>query len=208
MDDGFQHLRLRRDLDIVLIDATCPFGFGHVLPRGLLREGPSALRSAQAIVITRADAVEASELTDLRQQLVALARRASVYTAAHRPTRLSDQNGDAHDLKELAGKRVLAFCGLANPQSFFNTLKGLGAELAAAQPFDDHALYGPRELGELEKLSGKTGAQIVITTQKDAVKLPLGWLSRPLWKLAVEMEVIEGRPELLARIDAALRGSP
>ncbi|MCJ7544982.1 MAG: tetraacyldisaccharide 4'-kinase, partial [Phycisphaerae bacterium] len=205
MDDGFQHLRVRRDLDIVLIDATCPFGFGHVLPRGLLREGPSALKSADAIVITRADAVDAADLAALRQRLAARVPRASLHTAAHRPTRLTDHNGEARPPSDLAGKRVLAFCGVGNPQSFFNTLKSLGAELAATQAFNDHTLYGPRELGELEKLGARTGAKIMITTQKDAVKLPLGWLSRPLWKLAVEMEIIDGRQELLARIQGALK---
>ena len=205
MDDGFQHLRLRRDLDIVLIDATCPFGFGHVLPRGLLREPLAALHAADVLIITHADAVDAAELADLREELVARTGRATIYAAAHRPTKLSDQNGDVHEYGELAGKRVLAFCGLGNPQSFFNTLKSMGAVLAAAQAFPDHVRYGPRELGELEKLSAKTGAQIVITTQKDTIKLPLGWLSRPLWKLAVEMEITEGRAELLERIQNTVK---
>lgn len=204
MDDGFQHLRLRRDLDIVLIDATCPFGFGHVLPRGLLREGLSALRSADVLVITRSDAVDAAELADLRERLAVLAPQASLHTAAHRPMRLTDQNGDPHDLGELAGKRVLAFCGLGNPQQFFDMLKALGADPVATAAFDDHAIYGPRELGQLEKLAAAKGAQLAVTTAKDAVKLPTGWLSRPLWKLAVEMEIIDGRAELLARIQAAI----
>jgi tetraacyldisaccharide 4'-kinase len=196
---------LRRDLDLVLIDATCPYGFGYVLPRGLLREPLSALRAAEAIIITHADAIEPAELAELRGELVSLARGAPVYAAAHRPTTLIDHTGAVHEHSELAGKRVLAFCGLGNPQSFFNTLKGMGAVLAAAQAFPDHTLYGARELGELEKLSAKTKAEIVITTQKDAIKLPLGWLSRPLWKLAVEMEITAGREELLERIQNALK---
>ncbi len=204
MDDGFQHLRLRRDLDIVLIDATCPFGFGHVLPRGLLRESLSALAWADAVVITRADGVGADELAALRRRLAALAPRASLHTAAHRVTRLSDQNGELHELSELAGKRVLAFCGLGNPQQFFDTVKALGAELAATHAFDDHAIYGPRELGQLERLAASHRAELFVTSQKDAVKLPPGWLSRPLWKLAVEMEIIDGRQELLARIGGVL----
>lgn len=205
MDDGFQHLRLRRDLDIVLIDATCPFGFGHVLPRGLLREGLSALKAARALVITHADTPDKPSLDDLRRQLARLAPQATIHAAAHRPTRLTDQDGEVKDVAELAGKRVLAFCGLGNPRQFFDMLKVLGADLAATQAFDDHVHYGPRELGEVEKLAAARKAEVLVTTQKDAVKLPTGWLSRPLWKLAVEMEIVEGREELVARIQAALR---
>jgi tetraacyldisaccharide 4'-kinase len=205
LDDGFQHLRLRRDLDIVLIDATNPFGFGRVLPRGLLREPLAALKDADALVITRSEQAEAKAIADLRGRLIRLAPHATFHTAAHRPTRLLDQAGAPRALTELAGKKVLAFCGLGNPQSFFETLKGLGTELVATETFPDHAAYGPRELGQLDRRAAQSGTELLVTTQKDAVKIHTGWLSRPLWKLVIEMKVTQGREELLTRIEGVLR---
>lgn len=205
MDDGFQHLRLRRDLDIVLIDATCPFGFGRVLPRGLLREPLSALRAADAVVITRADQVEPSELASLRDRLGELTEQATLHTAVHRPTHLVGLDGQTHSLSELAGRGVLAFCGLGNPGQFFQTLRQSGAALAASKAFDDHVAYTADMLAALDAQARDCGAEVLLTTQKDAIKLPGGWTALPIYALAVEIEVTDGRQELLQRIEGSLR---
>ncbi len=204
MDDGFQHRRLRRDLDIVLIDASNPFGYGRCLPRGLLREPRSALRDAHAIVVTRGDAISPRQLDALRGRLGRLAPQASLHTAVHRPVAVVDENGSEHPLAELAGRKACAFCGIANPEQFFRQLAELGARLVHTRSFDDHVAYTPQLIDSLRRATSNCDSQILLTTQKDAVKLTGADLGRPLWTLAVEIEVTEGELPLLDRIQAAL----
>ncbi len=208
MDDGFQHLRLRRDLNIVLIDAAEPFGYGHCLPRGMLREPPEALRDAHALVITRSDAPEPEELDALRRRLAKLAPRASIHLAAHVPTAVGDistnAGGASADPATLAGKRVFAFCGLANPESFFASLEKLGAIAVGRRALADHAAYDAALLAELNSAAVAAGAEALVTTQKDGVKLSHSAFSLPCLELAVRMGIVEGAEELAERIRGIL----
>jgi tetraacyldisaccharide 4'-kinase len=206
MDDGFQHRRLRRDLDIVLIDATNPFGFGHCLPRGLLREPPSALADADAIIITRADAARPEEFQHLRGQLAKLAPRASLHMAAHRPKEIADPAGAVMPVSVLAGRKILAFCGLGNPQQFFDMLARLGADVAATVAFDDHAAYSPADLDAIRRRARQCNADVLVTTAKDRVKFPLTWSDRPVWTLIVNLDIIDGRDELMRQVAGILAG--
>ena len=208
MDDGFQHLRLRRDLDVVLVDATRPWGFGHCLPRGLLREPPSALRDADCVVITRSDAVAPAALAAVRAQVARLAPRASVHAAVHAPSHVFDEAGRERSADDLAGRRVLAVCGLANPAAFFRTLEGLGGERAGRLALDDHVAYTPDVLGRVHAVWRQSGAECIVTTEKDRTKLPAGVLDAAVWTLSVRMRVTEGQAELRQRILAAARGRP
>ncbi len=204
MDDGYQHLRLRRDLDIVLIDAAEPFGFGHCLPRGLLREPPGALADADAVVITHADEVPPETLQQLGERLRQLAGRASHHVAVHKPTALIDETGSPRPLDGLTGRRVYAFCGLAAPDHFFTALGRLGARLTGRRPLADHVAYTPRILAELAEEADRAEASVLVTTQKDHVKLAGLALPRGVWQLAVAIEVTQGADELTERIrDAA-----
>lgn len=200
LDDGFQHLRLRRDLDIVLIDATDPFGYGRCLPRGLLREPLSALRDADAIVITRSDLVGRAQLDDLRSRLARLAPKASVHLAVHKATHLIDEGGAAKPVEELAGRPAFAFCGIGNPAGFFAALEALGASLSGRVVLDDHVSYSAELVGRLGRQARDCGAELAVTTQKDAVKLKDAELGLPIWQLAVEMEFVEGEAELVEKI--------
>jgi len=206
LDDAFQHLRLRRNLDIVLIDATNPFGFGFVLPRGLLREGLSALRYADAVVITRSDAVAPPAIDALRQKLAALAPAASIHSAIHAPAHVVDQDGAKTPLAALAGCKVLAFCGVGNPESFFGALERAGVRLAGKCAFEDHAHYDPSRISELNLAAELAGADVLLATQKDRVKLNPADLAKPLWTLAVEIQFTGGQDELIARIRRAIQG--
>jgi len=202
LDDGFQHRRLRRDLDVVLIDATNPFGFGRVLPRGLLREPASALRDADAIVITRCDLIAPADLARLRDRLVRLAPAASMHLAGHVVTTVIAPGGQRAPGTVLAGKRVGAFCGLGNPEAFFATLAQAGAEVAATVAFDDHAAYDAAALGRIAAAAG--GCEILVTTAKDRVKIAdPAVLPAPLWTVQVAIGLTEGADALAAKILAA-----
>ena len=207
LDDGFQHRRLLRDLDVVLVDATCPFGYGHCLPRGLLREPVSALGDADAIVITRSDLIGGKALIGLGVRLRDLAGGASVYLAEHRPTRIVDAAGEALPVSALAGRAVCAFCGLGNPEGFFASLKRAGARLVERIAFDDHVAYRQAELDRIAGAVRSTGVEVLVTTAKDRVKIPdPAALPLRLWTLHVEMRIVEAADALTEAILRAAGG--
>jgi tetraacyldisaccharide 4'-kinase len=199
LDDGFQHRRLRRDVDIVLIDAADPFGLEYCLPRGLLREPVSALADADAIVITRSDEIGRKDLDALRSRLSRQAPRAAIFRAAHKPVAAVDGAGQRLAPAALAGRKVFAFCGVGNPQSFLRTLSELGARIVGQCILEDHCEYTPQLLEELSAMAGQADVELAVTTQKDYVKIAPSQFALPLWQLAIEMDVTEGR-EKLARI--------
>jgi len=212
LDDGFQHRRLARDLDIVLVDALRPFGGGRLLPLGLLREPPSGLARAHVIVLTRCDLASPARLEELRRELAGHAPRAEVATARHRPVGLRPvgppQGAEAPRLGELAGGVWGAFCGLGNPEAFRLTLRRLGADIVQFTAFPDHHHYRPAELARLMGAAAEAGCRGLLTTEKDAVKLE-GLVPRvppvPLFALCVRMELTEGREALESRLFSVLR---
>ncbi|MFP4107367.1 MAG: tetraacyldisaccharide 4'-kinase [Phycisphaerae bacterium] len=206
MDDGFQHQRLRRKLDIVLIDATEPFGFGHVLPRGLLREPARALKDAHAIVFTRSDKVSPADVRFLRNKLTKYAPRASYHAAVHGPDRLIDPAGTDQPVHALAGKTACAFCGIGNPNAFFETLKSLKIQPVIESALDDHAQYTPAVMDAIRKQAAEADAHVIITTEKDYVKLQAAGLDRDVWQLAIDMKILGGRDQLLSKIFTAANG--
>lgn len=172
MDDGFQHRRLRRDLDLVLVDGLAPYGLAKgpraFLPRGLLRESPVALRRAGAVVITRSDLVEPERLAELELELEAWAPGVPRLLARHAPVGLRrlTEGGAGLGLADLDGREVDVVSAIGNPAAFEATLAGLGARLGQRRRFTDHHEYEPGDLAGLG-----TGGRIVVTTAKDAVKL-------------------------------------
>ncbi len=204
MDDGFQHRRLRRDLDIVLIDATNPFGFGWCLPRGLLREPMSAMADASAVVITRADRVDAQAIDAIEKRISRYAPQAIVCHAAHTAESFIDSDGDAHHLDSLAGKDVFAFCGIANPNPFFAGLGDLGVNIAGEHSLPDHVRYCPDLIDGLNKLARNCSAGALVTTEKDATKLDPSKFELPLWTLSVRMQITAGAEDLLALVDKSI----
>lgn len=204
MDDGFQHLRLRRDLDIVLVDATNPFGGGACLPLGRLREPLAGLARAGAVVITRADQADPATLAWIRQVLATRAPAAITATAVHRPAGVVDPDGNECPVASLRGRTTFLFCGLGNPGAFFRTAEAAGVAIAGTRALPDHARYDPSRIAQLGDEARAAGAAIALTTRKDAVKLDAGAFDPPLFQLAVEMHVTEGAAELKDRIAAAL----
>jgi tetraacyldisaccharide 4'-kinase len=164
LDDAFQHRRAQRDLDIVCIDATNPFGKGI---KNLLRESPKNLRRADAVVITRADLCE--DVDDLRLLLAHFCPK-NIFTSRNKISRISPIAGDGASVG-LEGKKVLAFCAIGNPASFFAQLRLAGSNLVAEKAFRDHHYYGQTDVLELEKTARESGAEVMLTTVKDAGKL-------------------------------------
>jgi tetraacyldisaccharide 4'-kinase len=198
LDDAFQHRRLARDLDVVLIDVTDPWGHGHLLPRGLLRESPRRLRRAGVVVLTRCDQVPAGEVARVRGRVARLAPGVPVAETTHRPVELV--NREAAPLERLRGRPVAAFCGLGNPEAFRRTLLGLGADVAAFRTFPDHHGYTRADVADLTAWARQQPPEcVVVTTQKDLVKLRLTRLGPcELWALRVRLHVEAGQ-DLLDR---------
>src|SRR5690606_38147113 len=150
--------RLHRDIDIVMIDATNPWGYGYLLPRGLMREPRSSLRRADIVVLTRVDQVDAIELQRLRNE-VRRETDAPITEVMFRPTKLMALNGEYASVDSLAGQSVLAFCGIGNPEGFRRTLESLGVSVSddAFIAFADHHHYSPCEIHELVERAESQG---------------------------------------------------
>jgi tetraacyldisaccharide 4'-kinase len=198
LDDGFQHRRLRRDLDLVLIDATAPWGYGYLLPRGLLREPASSLRRASVIALSRCDQVENDERRRLKEEIQTLAPGVDVIETRHQPTELVNSKRATTGLQLLRHKPIAAFCGLGNPDAFRRTLTGLGADVIAFRAYPDHHAYGRADVEGLDAW-GRTLPRdaIFITTQKDLVKLRIDSMGGcPLWSLCIAWQVESGQEAL------------
>ena len=204
LDDGFQHRRLARDLDIVAIDATDPFGCGRLFPRGLLREPVTSLRRAHAVVLTRASSVSAERRAEIRRAVTAArgGQSPEVWAeATHRPVALRDHAGGVHDLSRLHGQRIAAFAGIGNPSAFRATLAGLGAEVAAFTPFADHHAYREYDIASLAQACRQHGADLAVTTLKDLVKVrSLDLDGIPLVALEIAATFSQGEEALRAAI--------
>ena len=187
LDDGFQHLRLERDLDLVLVDAGDPWGGGRLPPRGRLREPMAALERASAVLVTKVPADHRAVVEAVGDAVAAHAVAIPVLAARLRLSRV--RTGDGwRDGSALAGQRVLAFAGVGRPGGFAALLEEAGAELAGSRWYRDHHRYTAAELASLAAAASAAGATL-ITTGKDAVKLPA---DAPVWEVEAEMEPVDG----------------
>ena len=207
LDDGFQHRRLRRDLDVVVVDASAPWGNGHCLPYGPNREPRSALSRAGLVWFTHADRAAPGALDALRDE----ARRATgrpPVESRHAPRDLADgQLGRSWGLAELSGRKVGLLTGVARPGSVRRTLESLGARVVAAAAYPDHHAFAE---GEVERALADTraaGGDWLVTTEKDAVRLPPAVAADPrLRVLRIEAEVLRGEDGLREALGSATGG--
>ena len=210
LDDGFQHRRLYRNLDLVLIDALCPWGYDRIFPHGMLREPLTALRRASAICLTRADAVTPQRRHAIRQRIVTLAGNKPWFTMCHHPTGWLRADGKRERTDLLAGRRVAAFCAIGNPNAFRHTLQDVGCEIVTWREFPDHHRYLPRDLDQIGDTSRSHGrVDAIVCTRKDLVKIDRTLLGDlPLWGLEVAGKVDEGLAafESLVRLTVTGRG--
>ena len=234
MDDGFQHRRLARDLDIVVIDATQPFGYGKMLPAGLLREPVSALKRAYAAVITRCDQISESESSQIEKKLQLANPDMIIARSIHAPICVKyskpfvipaeagiQKNGETMDscasrndsIEQLNGKNIFAFCGIGNPDAFLNTIKRLGGNLLGSKVYNDHHHYKDKDIADIYRRAAELKADLILTTQKDWTKLIFDFRFSifdcqdiPLAYLAVELKFLAGEDRLTGLIEDALAG--
>jgi tetraacyldisaccharide 4'-kinase len=208
LDDGFQHRRIARDLNIVLIDAQEPFGHEHVFPRGTLREPLGGLARADCIVLTRSDMIVPGDRQRIRDRVAGLAPRALWSECVHKPSALISASGTATALDAIRGMRVAAFCGIGNPAGFRHTLASCGYEVSLFRQFPDHHAYPPADMASLAQWAQRAEVAAVLCTHKDLVKLGLDRLSdKPLYALRVGLEFVSGQRELESKVEELISPS-
>ena len=183
LDDGFQHLRLARSVDIVLIDASMPFGGGRLLPAGRLREPRGALKRADVIVITRSSHAPAVE------SVVKHCSSAPIFYAHTELDSVRSRSGSQLPPAELRGKALFAFCGIGNPGAFYSDLREWGFHVVGNKSFRDHHRFTAADIAEIEKEAKKAGASGLICTEKDSFNLPESLPSMDLSVCAISLHV-------------------
>ena len=185
LDDGFQHFRLDRSLNIVMIDAADPWDGRQTLPAGRLREPLSGLKRADCFVLTRCDQVDSTE--SVRSDLSKLSGDRPIFSSRMVATGLKGLDGTAY--QSLQAQEFLAFCGVGNPKSFFTHLRRNDYRVSVERAFGDHHNYTQSDVDALVKSAHQTGARAMITTQKDAVKLRDLQFSIPCYYLQIKIEI-------------------
>jgi tetraacyldisaccharide 4'-kinase len=188
LDDGYQYLPLRRDINILLIDSHIGFGDHHLLPRGILREPLSHLLRANLFLINKAE--EPATYQPLENKIHEIYPGAPVFHSDYEPVGLVGPKEEQEELDTLKGKKILALSGVANPSSFSSTLRKCGMEIVREAIFPDHHLYTTKDLSSIEEKS--KGVDCIVTTEKDMVKLKKLNIDRlPIRALRIEMKIWE-----------------
>lgn len=209
LDDGFQHRQLSRNLDVVVIDTTNPFGNGHLIPRGILREPISSLLRAHVIVLTKTD-LDQKRVEDIKGLLKTFCPDVPVVETIHKPTELIDLcSNKSSDVSSIKGKDIYVVSSIGNPIAFERTLENLGANLKKKISFMDHYLYNKEDIERLINDCRINSINTIITTQKDAVKLQefksLFEGQIEVLVLRIEISITHGKDQFLERITSVLQ---
>lgn len=212
LDDGFQYWSLNRDIDIVTIDCSNPYGNGYLIPRGPLREPVSHLSRADIFLLTRANLVSRDDLHRIIGDLERLNPHCTILESVHQPKYLQGSFfGEKKSLDFIKDRRVVAFSSIGNPYSFEKTLEGLGAKIVKIFQFPDHHDYQRNDLQKIEtacRTDLDKGEVIAVTTEKDGVRLEriispeadrVFW---EIWILKVELEIVRGKEEWQRKIES------
>lgn len=204
LDDGFQHRRIGRDLDIVMLDAVEPFGYSRLLPRGLLREPIASLLRADVIALSRADMVDADRRAEIQQRVRRENKTALWVEVAHRPKYFMTASQREVPLDELKGKTAFAFCGLGNPSGFMHSLAECDVDVRESKEFPDHHRYSRDDIEQLRQWATSAAApNAIVCTHKDLVKIGVdSFGSIPLYALVVGLEFQVGEQEFNILLDA------
>ncbi len=199
LDDGFQHLSMKRDLNLLLVDSSCPFGNQKLFPRGVLREPLKEMARADAVILTKAKIDDNIKI--LKKKFSSLGVRIPVFRVDYEPGEVRVLGGKKSLAPEsLTGKKVLAFSGIAAPESFEKTLLELKTQIARFEIFPDHHEYRTEDMDRLQDQALTLGVEAMVTTEKDLVRLKnLIPESIPLWALSVG-HVFQGKDQSLFEI--------
>lgn len=196
LDDGFQHCRLHRDLDLVLLDSLRPFDNGHLLPAGLLREPVTALINADLLGLTRANLVSREKLDSIRSFLEERYPGIPLLVLESRAVCWQELFGEAREADSLAATKVFAFCGIGHPRSFRLAVEDLGTKVAGFHAFKDHQAYDSDSVAQVASSARQCGVDTIVMTQKDAVKLEEEWLKSQedvrWFFLRIEQKIVSG----------------
>ncbi len=203
LDDGFQHVKLERDVNLLLVDVSDSAGIQSLLPVGRLREPLSGAQRATSVIFTRVE--DLAEMESMRHGLErAMGKTVSPIAMRFEAERLTSENGEkVHDPSWLKGKRVLIFSGVANASSFRRMVEGQGAQVADELTFPDHMRYTNETLRQVQAQAKKTQAQVLVTTEKDMVKVqPLWAFTDPVWALSLGIQFLKGQDRLEAQLQS------
>ena len=202
LDDAFQHRQVDRNVDIVLLDATSPFGFGHIFPRGTLRESLGSLRRADIVLLTRSDLADEPQRQKIREQVLAINPSIIWGETVHEPTSLvSLESFREEPIESIRGQSALAFCGIGNPSAFRKTLEHCGVQTAPLIPFPDHYRYTADDARKLVQTAKSLGTDSLLCTMKDLVKLnPSDFTGLSLRAVSIEIRFTAGESAVCDRI--------
>lgn len=207
MDDGFQHRKLARDVNIVAIDATKPFGNGRILPAGLLREPIKSVKRADAVIITRANQNSPEKIEEIKKRISEIKPEIIFATAVHKPMYIKLIKDQHLPLSELADRKIFAFCGIGNPGAFFQTLSDMSLNIVGTKVYNDHHRYTTDDIAAIYEDARYKQAEFVLTTHKDWIKTALLSVDKfqiPFASLMVELEFVDGQEKIIALINKAL----
>lgn len=212
LDDGFQHLRLNRSLDIVVINSLNPFGQGRIIPNGSLREPLKGLKRADLFIISHCNLCPPDGLEALKNRLVQMHCATHIVETIHHPIHLENlRDFSILPIEWLSGRRIYAFCGIGNPESFSRCLAHSGAYLVKLNSFRDHHFYQEDELRTIIKEAGYLRADAIVTTQKDKTKILEAITTEniepykiPIFAMKVVIKIVKGKEDLEELIDKAL----
>ncbi|GHT21952.1 tetraacyldisaccharide 4'-kinase [Planctomycetales bacterium] len=198
LDDAFQHRRLARSLNIVLLDAAAPFGYGSLFPRGTLREPVGGLRRADVVLLSRADLIDEKERNTIKEKVFQTAPGIIWGEIIHKPEKLIHLDGKTAETESLRGKTALAFCGIGNPAAFRKTLEQCGVNVLEWTEFPDHHHYTAADLQRLEKKAEMLKPDTVLCTMKDLVKIEKTVL--PICAVSIGIQFLNGEDVFLQTI--------
>ena len=188
LDDGFQHWRLKRDLDIVLLNSRNYFGNRRLIPRGMLREPLSSLRRADVIVLSKVNAVK--DISAIRNELGHINPKALIVECAHKPECICDAQGTVFSLGIIENKNICLLSGIADPDYFKRTASDLGARIVSDARFPDHHHYRKGDIEEIVRACRKKNVDTIVTTEKDLARLPLGEFASDIKILILKIKLV------------------
>lgn len=205
LDDAFQHRKINRDVNILMLDASCPFGNGHIFPRGILREPISALGRADIIVLTKINKIDEYAKEVLVKKLTTMASGKPIVMMRHSAVSLKDVTGSMYAPKEIEFKKVCLLSGIADPEYFSFLVKEQKANISMRYDFPDHYAYKQRDIDIINRKCKQQNVETIITTAKDYIKikeLDVSDIEDRLFIMNIGVDIVSGKENLDARLNS------